>query len=73
MTKNRGYPHEMTDVQKRRYGDMQLAETYPGGLDIHAGDELGFRSEGEKVLPGADKPRTFGVGTLREDRKTRGV
>ena len=61
MTKNRGYPHEMTDVQKRRYGDMQLAETYPGGLDIHAGDELGFRSEGKKVLPAADKSSTFGV------------
>ena len=73
MTKNRGYPHEMTDVQKRRYGDVQKAETSPGGRDIRAGNELGFRSEGEKVLPGADKPRTFGVGTLREGRKTRGV
>ena len=61
MTKNRGYPHEMTDVQKRRYGDMQLAETYPGGLDIRAGNELGFRSEGKKVLPAADKSSTFGV------------
>ena len=73
MTKNRGYPHEMTDVQKRRYGDMQLAETYPGGLDIRAGNELGFRSEGKKVLPGADKSSAFDVRTLREDRKPRGV
>ena len=73
MTKNRGYPHEMTDVQKRRYGDMQKAEWYPGGLDIRAGNELGFRSEGKKVLPGADKSSAFDVRTLREDRKTRGV
>ena len=61
MTKNRGYPHEMTDVQKRRYGEVQKAETYPGGLDIRAGNELGFRSEGKKVLPAADKASTFGV------------
>jgi len=61
MTKNRGYPHKMTDVQMRRYEDMQKAEWYPGGLDIRAGNELGFRSEGKKVLPAADKSRTFGV------------
>jgi hypothetical protein len=51
----------MTDAQMRRYEDMQKAETYPGGLDIRAGNELGFRSEGKKVLPAADKSSTFGV------------
>ena len=39
---------------------MQKAETYPGGLDIRAGNELGFRSEGKKIA-GADKADTFGV------------
>ena len=61
MKEPKGFPHKMTDAQKRRYGDMQKAEWYPGGLDIPAGNELGFRSEGKKVLPAADKSGTFGV------------
>lgn len=73
MKEPKGFPHKMTDAQMRRYEDMQKAETYPGGLDIRAGNELGFRSEGKKVLPGADKSSAFDVRTLREGRKTRGV
>ena len=55
------YPKKLTPEQYRRYKDMQKAETYPGGLDIRAGNELGFRSEGKRVIRGADKADTFGV------------
>ena len=40
---------------------MQKAENFPGGLDIRAGNELGFRSEGKRVLAGADKCDSFGM------------
>jgi len=55
------YPKKLTPEQYRRYKDMQKAETYPGGLDIRAGNELGFRSEGKRVIRGAGKADTFGV------------
>ena len=32
------YPKKLNPEQYRRYKDMQKAETYPGGLDIHAGN-----------------------------------
>ena len=62
-----GFPGPMTPKQKRRYADMQDAEMWPGGLNIHAGNELGFRTEGKRVLAGADKPKTFGM-KLRSQR-----
>ena len=53
------YPKKLNPEQYRRYKDIQKAETYPGGLDIRAGNEMGFRSEGKKIA-GADKADTFG-------------
>ena len=47
------------------YRGIQKAETYPGGLDIRAGNEMGFRSKGWRVKKGADKPGTFGMKLRR--------
>ena len=45
MAKNsKGFPGPMTQAQMGAYKGIQKAETYPGGLDIRAGNELGFRS-----------------------------
>jgi hypothetical protein len=51
----------MTRAQGRAYRGIQKAEAYPGGLDIRAGNEMGFRSEGWRVKSGADKPGTYGM------------
>ena len=59
-----GYPNKLNDKQYNRYKKMQQAEYYPGGYDIHAGNELGFSSRGKKIA-GADKADTFGA-TIRK-------
>tara|TARA_R110001583_G_scaffold108280_3_gene256994 strand:+ start:11575 stop:11781 length:207 start_codon:yes stop_codon:yes gene_type:complete len=64
-SKKKGFPGPMTSGQKRRYADIQKAEIYPTGLNIHAGNELGFRSKGKRVLAGADKSDTFGMKIRR--------
>jgi len=51
----------MTKGQMGAYKGIQKAENWPGGLDIRAGNELGFRSKGRSVKRGADKPGTFGM------------
>ena len=62
MAKNgKGFPGPMTRAQMGAYRGIQKAETYPGGLDIRAGNEMGFRSKGRRVKKGADKPDTFGM------------
>ena len=62
MAKNgKGFPGPMTRGQGRAYRGIQKAEAYPGGLDIRAGNEMGFRSKGWRVKSGADKPGTFGM------------
>jgi hypothetical protein len=62
MAKNgKGFPGPMTRAQGRAYRGIQKAEAYPGGLDIRAGNEMGFRSEGWRVKSGADKPGTYGM------------
>jgi hypothetical protein len=47
------------------YKGIQKAENWPGGLNIQAGNELGFRSEGRSVKRGADKSSTFGMKIRR--------
>jgi hypothetical protein len=47
------------------YKGIQKAENFPGGLNIRAGNEMGFRSKGRRVKPGADKPGTFGMKLRR--------
>jgi hypothetical protein len=51
----------MTRAQMGAYKGIQKAEVYPGGLDIRAGNEMGFRSKGWRVKSAADKPGTFGM------------
>jgi hypothetical protein len=66
----KGFPGPMTRGQMGAYKGIQKAERYPGGLDIRAGNEMGFRSKGWRVKPDADKGgkrETFGV-TLRRER-----
>ena len=61
MATRKGFPGKMTREQMGAYKGIQKAENYPGGLDIRAGNELGFRSEGRSVKRGADKSSTFGM------------
>ncbi len=63
--KRDGYPGPLTRRQMGAYKGVQKAENYPGGLDIRAGNEMGFRSEGRRVKRGADKPGAFGVKLRR--------
>ena len=51
----------MTRRQMGAYKGIQKKGYYPGGLDITAGNEMGFRSEGWRVKRGADKRGTFGM------------
>jgi hypothetical protein len=60
-SKKKGFPGPMTRGQMGAYKGIQKAENFPGGLDIRAGNELGFRSKGWRVKRGADKPGTFGM------------
>ena len=39
----KGFPNKMTRGQMGAYKGIQKAENYPGGLDIRAGNEMGFR------------------------------
>tara|TARA_R110002020_G_scaffold267435_1_gene482578 strand:- start:536 stop:712 length:177 start_codon:yes stop_codon:yes gene_type:complete len=57
----------MTRGQMGAYKGIQKAEKWPGGLDIRAGNEMGFRSRDRRVKSGADKPGTFGM-KLRNQR-----
>ena len=41
----KGFPNKMTRGQMRAYEGIQEEENYPGGLNIRAGNELGFRSK----------------------------
>jgi len=59
-SKKKGFPGPMTRGQMGAYKGIQKAENFPGGLDIRAGNEMGFRSEGWRVKRGADKRGTFG-------------
>ena len=43
--KAKGFPNKMTRGQMGAYKGIQTAENYPGGLDIRAGNEMGFRSK----------------------------
>ena len=61
----KGFPNKMTRGQMRAYEGIQEEENYPGGLNIRAGNELGFRSKGWRVKKGADKPGTFGMKLRR--------
>ena len=61
MKTRKGFPGPMTKGQMGAYKGIQKAENWPGGLNIRAGNELGFRSEGRSVKRGADKPGTFGM------------
>ena len=61
MATRKGFPGKMTRGQMGAYKGIQKAENYPGGLDIRAGNELGFRSKDWRVKRGADKPGTFGM------------
>ena len=62
MAKNgKGFPGPMTKAQMGAYKGIQKAENYPGGLDIRAGNELGFRSEGWPDKQDEDKSDTFGM------------
>ena len=45
----KGFPNKMTRGQMGAYKGIQKAENYPGGLDIRAGNEMGFRSKGWRV------------------------
>jgi hypothetical protein len=65
MMKGKGFPNKMTSGQMGAYKGIQKAEHYPGGLDIRAGNEMGFRSSGRRVKRGADKPGTFGMKLRR--------
>ena len=60
-SKKKGFPGPMTRGQMGAYKGIQKQEYYPGGLDITAGTEMGFRSEGWPVTRGADKRGTFGM------------
>jgi hypothetical protein len=59
--KSKGFHGPMTRAQMGAYKGIQKAEVYPGGLDIRAGNEMGFRSKGWRVKSAADKPGTFGM------------
>ena len=59
--KSKGFPGPMTRAQMGAYKGIQKAEVYPGGLDIRAGNEMGFRSKGWRVKSAADKSGTFGM------------
>jgi len=48
--KSKGFPGPMTRAQMGAYKGIQKAEVYPGGLDIRAGNEMGFRSKGGIIL-----------------------
>jgi hypothetical protein len=61
MKARKGFPGPMTKGQMGAYKGIQKAENWPGGLNIRAGNELGFRSEGRSVKRGADKSSTFGM------------
>ena len=65
MARRKGFPGPMTRGQMGAYKGIQKAERYPGGLDIRAGNEMGFRSEGRSVKRGADKRGTFGMKLRR--------
>ena len=60
-SKKKGFSGPMTRGQISAYKGIQKAENFPGGLDIRAGNELGFRSKGWRVKRVADKPGTFGM------------
>lgn len=60
MKQNKGFPNKLTAGQMSRYRDMQKAENFPGGLNIRAGNEMGFKTAGKPVMRGADKPGTYG-------------
>jgi hypothetical protein len=64
-TNRKGFPGPMTRGQMGAYKGIQKAENFPGGLNIRAGNEMGFRSKGRRVKPGADKPGTFGMKLRR--------
>jgi hypothetical protein len=61
----KGFPNKMTSGQMGAYKGIQKAENYPGGLDIRAGNEMGFRSKDWRVKRGADKSDTFGMKLRR--------
>jgi hypothetical protein len=63
--KAKGFPHKMTSGQMGAYKGIQRAEHFRGGLNIRAGNEMGFRSKGWRVKAGADKPGTFGMKLRR--------
>ena len=63
--KAKGFPNKMTRGQMSAYKGIQKAENFPGGLNIQAGNEMGFRSKGWRVKRGADKPGTFGMKLRR--------
>jgi hypothetical protein len=63
--KRKGFPGPMTRGQMGAYRGIQKAENWPGGLDIRAGNELGFRSKDWRDKPGADKRDTFGMKLRR--------
>ena len=61
----KGFPNKMTSGQMGAYKGIQRVENFPGGLNIRAGNEMGFRSKGWRVKRGADKPGTFGMKLRR--------
>ena len=63
--KAKGFPNKMTPGQMGAYRGIQKKEHFPGGLDIRAGNEMGFRSKGWRVKRGADKSDTFGMKLRR--------
>ena len=63
--KAKGFPNKMTSGQMGAYKGIQKAEYFRGGLNIQAGNEMGFRSKGWRVKRGADKPGTFGMKLRR--------
>jgi hypothetical protein len=63
--KAKGFPNKMTRGQMGAYMGIQRAEHFRGGLNIRAGNEMGFRSKDWRVKRGADKPGTFGMKLRR--------
>ena len=61
----KGFPNKMTRGQMGAYMGIQRAEHFRGGLNIRAGNEMGFRSKGWRVKRGADKPGSFGMKLRR--------
>jgi hypothetical protein len=49
--KGKGFPNKMTSGQMGAYRGIQKAEHFRGGLNIRAGNEMGFRSSGRRDPP----------------------